>query len=169
MSQVWCVVSESSVVAETIADALVDAGHSVVIPRSDVSPLAMLVNRRHDAVLPIEILDSDALSEVVAAIDESYGEVDVFAMVLDPAVPPHVAAVAKAFAGLQPQASLVLLTGTLDDDDTQQETQRMLNVALEARVRKAMSHGQAGPRHLSVVALSDLPAWAAAQTSRDSA
>jgi len=153
MSQVWCVIGGADGRAELVASSLIDGGNDVAIPSHDVSGLAMLVSRYHDAVLPIELGDAElsTLEGALEAIEESYGAIDAFAIILDAQMPAGVIAAGKALAQLRSEASIVLVTGSTTDDDEQRATQRMLNTVFEARLHKA----GLTQRRLSVVELSD--------------
>jgi len=157
MSQVWCVIGGEDGRAELVASSLIDGGNDVAIPSHDVSNLAMLVARYHDSVLPIELGDAElsTLEGAVDAIEESYGAIDSFAIIVDAQVPAGVIAAGKALAQLRPAASIVLVTGSVTDNDEQRETQRMLNTVFEARLHKVAPAEVMQQRRISVVELSD--------------
>lgn len=167
MSEVWCVIGGPDGRSGTMAHALIARGNAVAIPSADVSPFAMLVNRHHDAVLPVETRDAelDTLRDALDAIEESFGAIDVIAVILPTPDPPQglanavtarIAATAHTFVQLRPDSSTVIVTGTPDDTAERENDLRVLNAALEARLRKAVASRLTTHRQVSVATMSEI-------------
>ncbi len=93
MSEVWCIVSDDDVAARTLAGALLEQHDQVAVITRDAAPFALLVNVYADGILTAETRDTELLSltDALWTIEESFGPVDVIALVAGPAVPDRAA------------------------------------------------------------------------------
>ncbi|MGA1838172.1 hypothetical protein VD659_14720 [Herbiconiux sp. 11R-BC] len=93
MSEVWCIVSDDDVAARTLAGALLEQHDQVAVITRDAAPFALLVNVYGDGILTAEMRDTELLSltDALWTIEESFGPVDVIALVAGPAVPGRAA------------------------------------------------------------------------------
>lgn len=191
MSEVWCVIGGLDGRSGLVADALIARGNAVAIPSADVSSFAMLVNRHHDAVMPVETADAelDTLRDALDAIEESFGAIDVIAVIppmqdlprslpspdrlrsISPrstsassdttastdAATARISATAHTFVHLRPDASIVIVTGPANDDDAAREADlRVLNAALESRLRKAVAGTSRDRRQVCVATTTEI-------------
>ncbi|MFU8945368.1 hypothetical protein ACLRGF_01410 [Mycetocola zhadangensis] len=174
MAEVWCIVGGSDGRDRYLAEELIHTGNSVAILKNDVSHLAMLVNAYGDAILPIEILDEgdEALAEALHHVEESFGQVDVIAVLLDPCTENEIEQVSTSLtkdrAGFAyavevltsslPGSTIVIVTGQLNASKDDQLRTRMLNAALEDRLRHAVPFTAQNNRTIDVIYVDDVPA-----------
>ncbi|MGD8195205.1 hypothetical protein ACEXQB_012015 [Herbiconiux sp. P18] len=117
MAAVWCIVSDDNDQTTGLASMLLREGHQVAIIASDVSAFAPLVNEHADSVLTAEIRTPDpaTLDIAMSVIEESFGTVDVLALVAGDGHPCRSSVSRELFASRWPEAEVLVVSPALDE------------------------------------------------------
>jgi CheY-like chemotaxis protein len=109
---VWCIVSDDNDEATRLTELLLGEGHQVAVIAADVRPFAPLVNRFADAVLTAEIRTPDpaTLDIAMSVIEESFGTVEVLALVAGDGHPCRSTDSRELFAARWPEAEVLTVT-----------------------------------------------------------